>query len=66
MIRIEVEDYCQSCLDFSPDLTKPERVRSTGGKELTYTDTIIRCEHKKRCAGIKRYLEQRMKGDSRE
>lgn len=61
MIRVEVEDYCQECLDFTPDLIKPERVR-TGEGDLKYTDTIIQCKHHKRCASIKRYLEQQSKG----
>ena len=60
MIRVEVEDYCQSCMDFSPDVTKP--VRSlTETSNTVQTDTIIRCTHKKRCESIKRYLEQQMK-----
>lgn len=63
MIRVEVEDYCHACLDFSPDVTKPERVRGVDGDELFYTDTIVRCEYRKRCSGIRRFLEQQMKGE---
>ena len=63
MIRIEVEDYCQKCLDFSPDVTKPERIYA-GEKEMHFGDTIIKCEYRKRCAGIRRYLEQQMKGEA--
>lgn len=61
MITLEVEDYCQECLDFTPDLIKPERVRRPGDKEPTYTDTIVQCKYHKRCAGIKRYLDQQAK-----
>ncbi len=66
MIRVEVEDYCQQCMDFSPDVTKPDRywLRPNGGVEAPFgTDTIIRCEYRKRCAGIRRFLEQQMKGE---
>lgn len=64
MIRVDVEEYCQSCLDFSPDVTKPERYYA-GDKEITFqSDTIIRCEYRKRCAAIKRYLEQQAKGEA--
>ena len=63
MIRVEVEEYCQQCLDFSPDVIKPERVRTDGGKELEYTDTVIKCKYHKRCAGITRFLEQKLKGE---
>lgn len=60
MIRVEVEGYCQSCLDFSPDVIKPQRAMLPDC-ELFFTDTIIQCEHKKRCSNIKRYLEQQTK-----
>lgn len=62
MIRVDVEGYCQSCLDFSPDVAKPIRVTTSGG-EITFTDTVIQCEYRKRCAGIKRFLDQQMRGD---
>lgn len=62
MIRVEVEEYCQHCLDFSPDVLKPQRMVYLDG-ELTYGDTVIQCEYRKRCAGIKRYLEQQRKGE---
>ena len=61
MIRVDVEEYCQSCLDFTPDVIKP--IRTTDG-ESTLTDTIIQCKYRKRCAGIKRYLEQQAKGEA--
>lgn len=63
MIRVEVEEYCHQCLDFSPDVIKPERIYA-GGEEVTAlrADTVIQCNHRKRCAGITRYLEQHMKG----
>lgn len=66
MIKIEVEDYCQRCLDFNPDVTKPTRYFDDRSKEVSgvQTDTIIQCEYRKRCAGIRRYLEQQMKGET--
>ena len=63
MIRIEVEGYCHACLDFSPDITKPQREELPGGG-YSFTDTIIQCEHKKRCANIKRYLEQQARSEA--
>jgi hypothetical protein len=63
LIRIEVEEYCQQCADFVPDVTAPERVM-IGDKEVVFqTDTVIRCEYRRRCAGITRYLEHQIKGD---
>lgn len=60
MIKVQVEDYCEHCLDFSPDVTKPER-HLTSNDEFVLSDTIIQCQYRKRCAGIKRYLEQQIK-----
>lgn len=64
MIKVEVEGYCQSCLDFSPDVTEPVKIYAGGDEEITLSDTIIRCEHRRRCAGIKRYLEQQMRSEA--
>lgn len=79
MIRINVEGYCQQCLDFSPEVIAPTRISNeydeqnnilyavynvAGPNESTYTDTIIQCKYRKRCAGIKRYLEQQLKREA--
>lgn len=64
MIRVEVDEYCHQCLDFSPDVIAPTRMTSWEGNShevVTHTDTIIKCKYCKRCAGIKRYLEQQTK-----
>lgn len=61
MIRIDVEEYCHQCLDFSADVIKPQRVEQIDGKPV-FSDTIVQCVHRKRCAGIKRFLEQQAKG----
>ena len=62
MIRVDVEDYCQQCLDFNPDVTKPEKLYSGDG-DITLGDTVIQCKYRKRCAGIKRYLENQSKSE---
>ena len=63
MIRVVVEDYCQECLDFTPDVTKPERIQAQGG-QIMYTDTFVQCKYRKRCSSIERYLRQQAKGDN--
>ena len=63
MIRLSVEPYCQNCLDFDADVTKAERTR-LGDGSLGYTDTLVQCKHRRRCAGIVRYLEQQAKGEN--
>lgn len=60
MILVNVEDYCQSCLDFTPDVTPPAKVYSDNG-EYVLGDTIIQCKYRKRCAAITRFLENRIK-----
>lgn len=60
MIQLEVEEYCHSCRDFSPDVSKVEH-QIVGEEEPLRRDTIVKCEYRKRCAGIKRYLEKSMK-----
>lgn len=52
MIRIDVEEYCHACLDFEPDVIKPLRNIETN----TWSDTVVQCKYRKRCAGIRRYL----------
>ena len=64
MIRLEVEYYCGACLDFTPDVIKPTKVFNPEDQEILMTDTIVQCEHRRRCAGIKRYLEQQAKNEN--
>ena len=61
MIRLEIEGYCHSCLDFSPDIIKPQRIMTDDSGAIGWSDTVIQCEHRKRCNGIKRFLEQQMR-----
>lgn len=63
MIRIEVEEYCHACMDFTPDVTPPVRSFSDD-MTVEQTDTIVRCKHHRRCYAITRYLEQQMKGEA--
>lgn len=63
MIRVDVEDYCHECMDFNPDVISPTKEFCYDKGEVVLTDTIIKCEYRKRCAGIKRYLENRAKGE---
>lgn len=60
MIRLNVEEYCHQCLDFTPDVIPPARLLGDDD-EHARSDTIVQCVYRKRCAGIKRYLEQQTK-----
>ena len=68
MVKLEVEDYCQSCPEFEPDVDKDIRrgyVESFDPfdlerRERVECNTIIRCEHRGRCQSIKSQIERRI------
>lgn len=65
-IRLDIQPYCSSCLDFEPDVTKPERATLysyDGPVYNTISDTIIRCKHANRCSNLVRYLNRQAKED---
>jgi hypothetical protein len=43
MIRVEVQDYCQSCLEFEPDVERPTQFYADS-KVVKQTDTVIRTD----------------------
>ena len=61
MIVINVEEYCHSCLDFTADVIAPTKTYPPGSNDYILGDTIVQCKYRKRCAGIKRYLESQEK-----
>ena len=63
MIRLDAQEYCDNCLDFSPAVDRPQKVFGSDGTVIQ-SDTIITCEHSTRCEMIKRYLTRKMKGDN--
>ena len=67
MIRIDVEDYCGACMDFSPDVIRPTREVVYSGftpdPVILQSDTIVQCEYRKRCEAIKKYLIRQAKGE---
>lgn len=54
-IKLKVEDYCQQCLDFTPELIKPQRVM-LDNCEAAISDAIVYCQYSKRCYGLVRHL----------
>jgi hypothetical protein len=62
MIRVEVEEYCSECLDFQPDVEKPQKLYADI-TEITVTDTVIRCSNRNRCRNIERYLRKKVTDD---
>ena len=67
MIRLDIQDYCDYCCDFEPDVTKPIKrslVSDSNKTVVVQSDTVVRCAHAKHCECIKRYLSQQLKGDN--
>lgn len=66
-IKLEVEPYCEQCLDFEADVTKPERttVWSIAPSSATtiQSDTVVRCRYANRCANLMRYLNKHHRED---
>ena len=56
-IVLEVKDYCSECPDFDA------KVRTHNFGEMLGCLTEVHCTHERRCAGLVRYLEQKLKGD---
>lgn len=57
MIHLHVEDYCQNCPEFKPETSTVEMYDALN----KYLDTIVYCEHQKRCNIFMRYLEGKLK-----
>lgn len=66
-IRLEVEPYCETCLDFEADVTKPARTTvwsiAPSSAITSQTDTIVKCKYANRCSNLIRYLNRQNKGD---
>lgn len=42
MITLDVADYCSACMDFDPDVQRPQKVYGLS-EEIVISDTVIRC-----------------------
>ena len=61
MIKLELDPWChEGCRAFAADVEGPTTLYLDSCPAYT-TDTIIRCEHRGTCKGIKRYLEKQQK-----
>jgi hypothetical protein len=63
MIRINVEEYCHQCLDFTPDVIEPTKTY-VGNEEIILSDTIVQCKYRKRCSNMFRFLEHQAKDEA--
>lgn len=66
MIKLDVNQYCQNCTEFEPEITqRPDQFNCCGfddsGGSYLYGDTIIECEHRRRCEALYNYLKGELK-----
>lgn len=62
MITIDVAEYCSACMDFDPDVQRPQKAYGMS-EEIVISDTVIRCSNRNRCKNIERYLRKKVTND---
>ena len=62
MITLDVADYCSACMDFDPDVQRPQKAYGLS-EEIVISDTVIRCSNRNRCKNIERYLRKKVTDD---
>ena len=65
MITLDVAEYCSACMDFDPEVQRPQKAYSLGD-EIIVSDTIVRCSNRNRCKNIERYLRKKVADDGAE
>lgn len=64
MIKLDVADYCHTCIEFSPEADIPV-VYLTNNHPVILGDTVVRCEHQERCRNIQRNLEKNIQKEQK-
>lgn len=60
MIKLDVREYCQDCLEFEPQVVqKPGRLDCLSGDSIVLGDTIIACEHLWLCEVLYNHLKRK-------
>lgn len=50
MIKLDVREYCQSCVEFEPRVTqRPEMLNIDFCDFSFYGDTVVECENRYKC-----------------
>ena len=53
-IKLDIQPYCECCMDFEADVTKPNKIYAND--EIVLGNTIIRCAYARRCENIRNYF----------
>ena len=64
MIKLEVDEYCNDCLDFTVDVDKTKLTGDDffGEENMSCCETVIRCKNRNRCRALLRYLGRKYEG----
>ena len=65
MIKLEVQEYCQTCSKFEPDVEHPTELYADGELYTIIGDTIIRCEYRHFCERIYRITQGKNNNDEK-
>ncbi|OUP71318.1 hypothetical protein B5F10_04835 [Anaerotruncus colihominis] len=60
MIKLDVQEYCHGCANFTADVKEFD-----GFDIIEMTDTLVRCEHRKLCENLVRYLRKQVNLDEK-
>lgn len=61
MIKLDVADYCHSCLNFVAVVEKPVVTHCMDGSTTTLGNTIVSCEYRDQCARVAQNSDKRAK-----
>ena len=64
MIKIDVDDYCHRCSEFSPEADIPT-VYLTENRPVVLGDIIVQCIHRDRCRNIRKHIERAMQEEQK-
>lgn len=64
MIKLDVQEYCHECANFTADVKEPEKYY-TGLNIVEMTDTLVRCEYRELCENLVRYLRKQVDLDEK-
>lgn len=67
MIKLDVQEYCHGCANFTADVKEPEKYYAGFNiiEIVEMTDTLVRCEHRELCENLVRYLRKQVNLDEK-
>jgi len=65
MIKLDIQEYCQNCPYFEPEvISRPTTFYVDNEEHTVYIgDTIVKCESRTKCREIRKFLEKETNND---